>query len=329
MTTPTLQLHHRPGTPAMLVADQSVAPDSWAAEHRAALRSAVAEHGAVLVRGLGVRDRADAAVVFQNLGTLMPEREAFAPRRHLGGGLYTSTPWAAAQQMCMHHEMSYTLEFPGLMLFACLSPPAAGGATSVADAAAVVNALPPDLVDRFAREGWLLCRTYNDEIGASWTEAFGTADQRAVEAQCRAQAIEFSWLPGGGLRTWQRRLAIVRHPRTGRYCWFNQIAFLNEWTLDPDVREFLVDMYGPDALPFTTRFGNGEAIGPGIVELINQVYVAHTLFEPWRAGDVLLVDNIGCAHGRAPFEGAREVVTGLADPVRLADCAPVAGGGAA
>jgi hypothetical protein len=163
--------------------------------------------------------------------------------------------------MCI--GISYTLEFPGLCCSrASRRPPRA--APPRRRRRRGLNALPPDLVDRFAREGWLLCRTYNDEIGASWTEAFGTADQRAVEAQCRAQAIEFSWLPGGGLRTWQRRLAIVRHPRTGRYCWFNQIAFLNEWTLDPDVREFLVDMYGPDALPFTTRFGNGEdRSGPG------------------------------------------------------------------
>jgi Taurine catabolism dioxygenase TauD, TfdA family len=39
--------------------------------------------------------------------------------------------------------------------------------------------------------------------------------------------------------------------------------------------------------------------------------------EPWRDGDLLLVDNVRTAHSREPFTGPREVLVGLADPVRL------------
>ncbi|MGH3857370.1 MAG: TauD/TfdA family dioxygenase, partial [Pseudonocardiaceae bacterium] len=219
----------------------------------------------------------------------------------------------------MHHELSYTLELPGLMLFACLSAATAGGATAVADSPTVLDALPADLVERFEREGWLLTRNYNDEIGASYAEAFGTEDRGAVERYCRANAIEFQWQPDGGLRTRQRRAAVVRHPVTGQRCWFNQAAFLNEWTLDPEVREFLVDVYGPDALPFNTRFGDGGPIGEDVVALLNRVYEAHTAREPWQAGDLMLVDNIRTAHSREPFEGPREVLVALADAVRLTE----------
>ena len=83
-------------------------------------------------------------------------------------------------------------------------------------------------------------------------------------------AIEFEWQPDGGLRTRQRRSAVVRHPVTGQRCWFNQIAFLNEWTIDPEVREYLVDVYGADGLPFNTRFGDGDPIGEDVVELLNE-----------------------------------------------------------
>jgi hypothetical protein len=186
----------------------------------------------------------------------------------------------------------------------------------------VLGALPADLVQRFEREGWMLVRNYNEDFGASVEQAFGTADRGEVERYCRANATEFEWQPDGTLRTWQRRSAVVRHPVTRQRCWFNQIAFLNERTIDPEVREYLVDLYGEDGLPFTTRFGNGDPVGEDIVELLNETYEAHTKREPWQSGDLLLVDNVRTAHSREPYEGAREVLAGLADPVHLADCSP-------
>jgi alpha-ketoglutarate-dependent taurine dioxygenase len=318
-----LDVDTQPGKPPMLRAEATGDPLSWAAKHRDALRAIVNEHGSVLVRGLGLRDAAEIGAVFARLATgLMTEKEAFASRRTYSEGVYSSSTWPSNQPMCMHHELSYALEFPGLMLFACLTAPTDRGATAVADSPTVLDALPTELVERFAREGWLLTRNYNDEIGASFAEAFGTEDRGAVESYCRTNAIEFEWQPDGGLRTRQRRSAVVRHPVTGVRCWFNQIAFLNEWTIDPEVREFLVDVYGADGLPFNTRFGNGAPIGADVVQLLNEVYEANTAREPWQAGDLMLVDNIRTAHSREPFEGPREVLVGMADAVRVADCSP-------
>lgn len=312
-----------PGKPPLLRAGATGDALSWVAEHRDALRAVVAEHGSVLVRGLGLRDADGTGAVFSRLATrLMTEKEVFAPRRTYSDGVYSSSTWPPNQPMCMHHELSYTLEFPGLMMFTCISAPTDGGATAVADSPTVLDALPADLTERFERQGWLLTRSYNDEIGASVAEAFGTADRGAVESYCRANAIMFEWQPDGGLRTRQRRSAVVRHPVTGRRCWFNQIAFLNEWTMAPEVREYLVDVYGADGLPFNTRFGNGEPIDEDVVHLLNSVYEANTAREPWQAGDLMLVDNVRTAHSREPFEGPREVLVGMADPVHLADCSP-------
>ncbi|MFH9962532.1 TauD/TfdA family dioxygenase [Streptomyces mirabilis] len=322
-TASMVDVELQPGRPPLLRAEVTGGAAGWAAAHRDALRAVVAEHGCVLVRGLGLRDAAETGAVFSKLATgLMTEKEVFAPRRTYSDGVYSSTKWPPNQPMCMHHELSYTLEFPGLMMFACLSAPTDGGATAVADAPTVLDALPAELTERFEREGWLLTRSYNDEIGASVAEAFGTEDRAVVESYCRANEIAFEWQPDGGLRTRQRRSAVVRHPVTGRRCWFNQIAFLNEWTMAPEVREYLMDVYGADGLPFNTRFGNGDPIGEDVVELLNSVYEAHTAREPWQAGDLMLVDNIRTAHSREPFEGPREVLVALADPVRLTDCSP-------
>ncbi|MFI9387076.1 TauD/TfdA family dioxygenase [Kutzneria sp. NPDC052558] len=307
----------------VVAADAAGDAAGWAAANREHLKAVVAEHGSAVVRGLGLRDADTVGSVFRALtGSLMAEKEAFAPRWNYSDGVYSSSKWPPNQPMCMHHELSYSLEFPSLMLFACLSAPDRGGATAVSDSPTVLDALPADLVERFEREGWLLTRNYNDEIGVPYAEAFGTEDRCAVENYCRANGIAFEWQADGGLRTRQRRSAVITHPGAGRRCWFNQIAFLNEWTMAPEVREYLVEVYGPEALPFNTAFGDGEPIGEDVVQLLNKVYEANTVREPWQAGDLMLVDNIRTAHSREPYEGAREVLVGMGDPVRLADCAP-------
>ncbi|MGW3726766.1 TauD/TfdA family dioxygenase [Streptomyces sp. NPDC000851] len=311
----------RPDRPPVLHAKPPGDATSWAVQYRDALRAHVAEHGVLLVRGLDLRDADQVGAVFAGLSdSLMTEREAFAPRQSYGPRVYSSATWPASQPMCMHHELSYTLEVPGLMLFACLTAPSQGGATAVADAEQVLQALPTELSDQFEREGWLLTRSYNDEIGASLTESFGTDDHAAIERYCRAQAIDFTWQPDGSLHTRQRRSAVVRHPLTGRRCWFNQIAFLNEWTLTPEVREYLVDVYGEDGLPFNTRFGDGTPISEDIVHLLNTTYEEHTRREPWQPGDLMLVDNIRTAHSREAYVGQRQVLVAMAEPRRLSDC---------
>ena len=313
----------QPGRPPILRASTTGDAPSWVAQHREALRAAVTEHGSVLVRGLGLRHPAEIGGVFHRLANrLMTEREAFASRQTYWDGVYSSMKWPAFLPMCMHHELSYLLQPPSLMMFACLRAPTTGGATAVADSTTLLDALPTDLVERFERTGWLLTRCYNDEIGASIAEAFGTADVADVERYCRTNAIEFDWQPDGGLRTTQRRRAVVRHPITGRRCWFNQVAYFNEWSLELEVREYLIDVHGADGLPFNTQFGNGDPIAADVVRLLNDAYEANTEREPWQAGDLLLVDNIRTAHCRETFTGPRDVVVAIGDPVRLTNTRP-------
>ncbi|MEU6485446.1 TauD/TfdA family dioxygenase [Streptomyces sp. NPDC046887] len=298
-------------------------PGGWATAHREELRTTVTRYGAALVRGLGLSTPDEVAAVADGLGAApMVEREALATRRTYRPGVYSSADWPPQQRMCMHHESSYTLPCPSLLLIGCLTAPGTGGETGIADAAAVLDALPEQLVRRFETEGWLLTRAYQDEIGATLGQAFGTENPGEVAAYCGAHAIETEWRDGGGLRTRQRRPAVVRHPADGRRCWFNQVAFLNEWTLDPEVREYLIEMYGADGLPFTTRYGGGDPIDEETVRLINAAYAEHTVLRPWRSGNLLVLDNLRSAHSREAYEGPRDVVVVPADPVRLSAPAP-------
>lgn len=312
------------GRPPILRAGPDTVPvdvKGWTDDHHVALREVVQRQGAVLIRGLDLDGPATVATISRRIaGPAVPDREGFARRRALGPEVFSTLEWPAQQPMCMHHEMSYALTFPGSLTIGCLTSSHTGGATALADAERMLERLPAALVGRFADQGWILTRSYNDLVGLPWQEAFGTTDRAQVEDYCRRNAIQFSWEPGGGLRTSQRRAAVVTHPRTGRPCWFNQIAFLNRWTLDPAVREYLTFEFGPEGLPFDTYYGDGEPVGADVVEAINDVYETLTVREPWQDGDVLLVDNIRMAHNREPYEGVRETAVAFGMPVHLGEC---------
>ncbi|CAM5343553.1 TauD/TfdA family dioxygenase OS=Streptomyces tendae OX=1932 GN=GUR47_32365 PE=4 SV=1 [Streptomyces tendae] len=307
------------GTGPLLRLDATEAPPGaavdWLTDRRPEIREAVARNGAVLVRGLRLDSRATAAAaVGRVIGDPLIEREGFAPRDTYGQGVYSSSHWPADQPMCMHHELSYASFAPRLMAFACLTPPADGGVTATADSRAVLRDLPEDLVARFERHGWRLTRHYNPFVGIGWQEAFGTDDPSEVDRYCAEHGIEARWDAEGALHTVQTRPAVVRHPETGERCWFNQIAFLNEWTMAPEIREFLTAEFGPEGLPFNTFCGDGTPLDRASVDLINDVYEKHTVREPWRHGDLLVIDNVRTAHSREPHRGEREIVVGIGEP---------------
>lgn len=88
---PEVELH--PGKPPVLHVDAPGDAPAWATENREALRGQVAEHGALLVRGLGLRAAEQVGAVFRGLGgDPMEDREAFAPGRSAGQGCTPPPP---------------------------------------------------------------------------------------------------------------------------------------------------------------------------------------------------------------------------------------------
>ena len=302
----------------------------WVAANRERLLAAVAEQGAVLVRGLPVAEAAALAGVRDALG-LAPAglAEEFAAREDLGGGVHLAADWPGDREMCLHHERSYGVDFPRLVLMACLCPPVCGGATMLADTAAVLRELPDGLVGRFRAEGWRLVRNFRPHFGLPWSVAFRTGTPEEVERLCADRMIGCEWLHDGTLHTVQRRSAVVRHPLTGQECWFNQIAFFSQWSVDPVEREILLSAFGPDGIPFNTAFGNGDPLGEQDVRAILDAYDRTVRRVHWQAGDLLVLDNIRTAHGRDPFAGARQIAVALAEPTPIERCSPTVPIGAA
>lgn len=321
-----LEISQEDGRPAIVTVPSSAAgrhaPD-WISVRRPALRAALDRYGAVLLRGLAATTMDHFAAARDALiDEPFTYREKATPRSDLGQGVYSSTDLPPGHDIKLHNENSYALKFAGILLFGCITPPATGGATPVADTREVLAALPADLVERFRGIGYTLYRNYHPHLGLPWSTALGTDSKEAVEEFCRANVIAWRWQPDGGLVTSQRRPALIRHPRTGDELWFNHIAFWNEYTLSADVRDVLVSSYGPQGLPFNTAYGDGTPIGPGETAELNRAYQAALRREPWQAGDLLLLDNMLSCHGRDSFSGARKIVVSMGQPMHIGQVTP-------
>jgi alpha-ketoglutarate-dependent taurine dioxygenase len=154
-------------------------------------------------------------------------------------------------------------------------------------------------------------RNYGTGLDLDWEDVFQTKSRKTVEDYCRAEAIEFEWIGDDQLRTRQRCQVSMKHPQTGEMVWFNQAHLFHVSRLPAEVRDSLLSTFAEEDLPRNVYFADGSPIEPEMVDEILKVYEQHAVIFPWRAGDVLLIDNMLAAHGRNPFKGKRRVVVGM------------------
>ena len=186
---------------------------SWAASQRDLVESKLLQHGAVLFRGFGL----DTVEQFQEVAraltpNLLDYTERAAPRLEVGKSIYTSTEFPPDQTIPMHHEMSYSHNWPTKLYFFCAQPAREGGCTPLADDRKVLQRIDPGIRQRFEEKGILYVRNYGEGVDLSWQEAFQTQDRAAVEAYCRASYTETEWREGDRLRTRARRQVTATHP---------------------------------------------------------------------------------------------------------------------
>jgi len=286
------------------------------ASRRAEIEECVLRDGAVLLTGAGAVGPAGLAVVRRALA-LGPasDREPFAARDDYGDGVLSWPKWSPDREMCMHHERSYAQDAPGVLLMGRIGAVADSCRVLLADTREVLRCLPTDLVARARSEGWLLIRNFLPNLGLPWSQVLSADSREEAHAVCSERAIDCAFLPNGALRLQQRRPVVAAHPCNGQECWFNDMAFLNQWSIPADERQLLLDAFGPDGVPFNTLLGSGAALDErdfwSIIEAYDTVHVGVDL-EP---GDVLVVDNMLMAHGRAARLGPWDVATALADRV--------------
>jgi len=277
------------------------------------------QHGGILCRHFQVDVTVFEQFIQTVAGELLEYRDRSSPRSTVQGNLYTSTDYPADQSIWLHSENSYAATWPLKICFFCRTPAAQGGETPIADTRKVLERIPPQVRERFARQGVLYVRNFGDGLGLPWQTVFQTTDRGVVEQFCRANAIEFEWKGRDRLRTRQVRQAVTQHPKTGDRVWFNHAAFFHISTLAPQIRQAILAEFSEADFPHNTYYGDGSPIESQVVETIRGAYRQEQVIFPWQAGDVLLLDNMLTAHGRRPFTGRRQVIVGMAESFACQD----------
>jgi alpha-ketoglutarate-dependent taurine dioxygenase len=286
---------------------------AWFDAERARLDRLLSTHGAVLLRGFRGAGIDSFNTLVGRLGRPLRYTFRSTPRSQLADAVYTSTEYPASEWIPQHNENAYASSWPQRLAFHCVIAPASGGATPLADSRRVYQALDPEVRARFAERGVMYVRNFGRGVDLSWQEAFQTSDRAEVDRYCAGAGIVAEWQADGGLRTRNVCPAMRLHPVSGEPVWFNQAHLFHVSALAPELARQLLDSFGADGVPRNAFYGDGSPIEDDALAAIRAAYAAHTRAFPWQVGDVLLVDNMLCTHGREPFEGARRIVVGMAD----------------
>ncbi|MDT5270749.1 MAG: hypothetical protein QOH49_2935 [Acidobacteriota bacterium] len=316
----------RPGTILPLVLRPASGRPSlveWAREHRGLVESHLYEHGGLLFRGFRVDTAAEFGEFIRSVsGELLEYRERSSPRSEVGANVYTSTDHPPDQSIFVHNENSYQQNFNLKIFFFCETPAARGGETPIADCRQILPQLDPRVRDRFIEKGWMYVRNYGDGFGLPWQTVFQTEDRSVVEEHCRRNDIRVEWKDGNRLRTRKVLPAVSTHPRTGEPIWFNHATFFHYSTLEPWVKEAMLEEFDREEdFPTNTFYGDGSPIEPSALESLRELYRRATIIFPWERGDVMLLDNMMVAHGRTPYGGERRILVGMSEPVTRAEVA--------
>jgi alpha-ketoglutarate-dependent taurine dioxygenase len=138
----------------------------------------------------------------------------------------------------------------------------------------------------------------------TWQDAFHTDEREVAEARCRELGLEHTWTARGLLRTYSRRPGIATHAHTGERCWFNQLAM----RLPTEPTGGRASASGRFRW---TGLGDDAPFSAEDTAHIRTVTERHEVAWRWRAGDVLVVDNVLVQHGRRAYTGERSIVTAL------------------
>lgn len=291
----------------------------WTKNNVPFLETELLKHGVLLFRGFNISSPS----AFESFAsTICPQlfsENSEHPREEVSENVYTPVFYPPEKKLLWHNENSFNASWPVKIWFCCGKPADQGGETPVVDSRKVFQTIDPAIREQFMRKNVMYVRNYGDGLGLHWSTVFRTKDKAEVEAYCRKEAIELEWKDGDRLRTRQIRPAVLKHPKTGEYLWWNQATHWHPACLEPEVRASLSQLFAEEDLPRNCYYGDGSPIEDEAMHAICNVYQQLEVSFPWQLGDIMMLDNMLAAHARNPFQGKRKIYVALGEMISLDD----------
>ncbi len=307
------------------------ATQRWIKENKSSLEERLTRDGALLFRGFPVQNHNDfyslLVLFIEPHEELLDYKGGYSPRQKVDNKIYTSTSAPRFVNILLHQEMSYVKDFPSKLGFYCDQASEQGGETPLADARQILKDIPRNIIKEFKDKGIIYHRKmlYRSSLrkcfgkaqspmnASTWNYVFETDNKEDVEAACKILSQSYTWNSDRSLTTEAKVSAIQKHPKTAEQVWFNAIhCFIHEKYmfgkfLGPIIRLFR-KLTGEE---FEVFFGDGKAIPLSVKKQVLEIIDKNTFTFQWQKGDVLIIDNYLCMHGRNPFTGHRKIYAGL------------------
>jgi len=271
-----------------------------------------------------------------------------SPRDAVTQFVFTASELPNFMPIPQHLEMSFLPSMPKRLFFFCQTEPESGGETPLCDYAAVWRELSPALREKFRAKGVRYVRNYCAPNRKSWDptqlkawpDIYRTKEKEQVEADSARDGVKVEWIGGtaakngrvdtSALRLTNDRPAFIRHAVTGEEVWANHAAVFHPttahheyWRIARRTRQWAFYFWAVVAFllytlkgllhteqsqPMNCLFGDGTPITAKEMSQVRNVIWKHMVFNPWRAGDVTMIDNFQCSHGRMPYGGKKRRV---------------------
>ena len=297
-------------------------------EKNAFFKENMLKYGGLLFRGFPVNSAEDFANVIRALdtGKFVDYIGGGSPRNKVKDSVYTSTEAPPAIKIHLHNEMSFADNFPRNIFFFCETPPEEGGETFIGDAREILKSVKKETRERFVNKGLKYVSRYYyksklmDLVNKfqrghkTWIDVFETDKKSEVEDRCKENNIGCKWNVNDWLEISRLRPALLEHPVTKEPVWFNQVHLFDYnprfigWWRYLAMRAFYCRKH---MMVDEIYFADDQKVPREDIYHIHDVLDKHSIYFPWKKGDVMALDNILAMHGRAPFKGKRKILTAM------------------